>query len=129
MSTAGRITSATLAASRPIAVVTGRLIDVNRNDLIAAANRIDAFCSIFDSEMGSADIAVTTMLLSYWNGHDADEFRRAWGRLNESSSHTKHFRESLENYANKLRACANLYETTQADVHNFAGNLLRRAGR
>ena len=109
--------------------IVGRSIDVNRNDLVLAAHKIDAFCEMLNAEMGTADAAVTTMLLSFWSGRDADEFRQKWAMISESSSSSKQMYESLRNYAIALRACAKIYKEVQTNVHNFAGNRLRNAGR
>jgi len=127
-STIGRAAlTAALIGTRPLAMLSGRSIDVDLNALRSTADHIDAFCDTLNDEMGSANKAVVAMLKGHWTGLDATEFGNHWDLIFANSSNTIRFRESLRNYANALRACVQLYESTQAMVLNSAGNRLRRA--
>ena len=105
------------------------VLRVNHGELRSIAAQIDSYCDIQDREMRLANRAVTTMLTQDWRGPDAREFGRQWMGVNDRDSVALRFRDALRNYANALRASADLYQRIQADVVNQAGVLMRIAGR
>lgn len=98
-------------------------IEVDHRKLREAAEAITAYCSVQDQEMRSADEAVKSMLSSGWTGADAREFGHSWEGVNDKQSTAVKFRESLEQYAECLSACADAYQNAQADSYNEANRL------
>ena len=105
------------------------LIEVNHRTLRNVAADINTYCSAQNREMRRADTEVKAMLTSGWIGQDAREFSNKWKDVNGRGSTAVKFHESLKNYAEALVACADLYQTAQADTVNAAGLLMRIAGR
>jgi len=105
------------------------LIDVNHRILRNVAADINTYCTAQNREMRKADTEIKVMLKSGWLGQDALEFGRKWDGVNKNDSTAVKFRESLKNYAEALEACANEYQSAQADAVNSAGLLMRIVGR
>ena len=103
-------------------------IQVNHRVLREVAAEINAYCDFQDREMHAAKTAISSMLAGDWRGLDAQEFSRQWAGVNDRDSTAVKFRESLRNYATSLSICADLYQSTQADVVNSAGLLMRLMG-
>lgn len=105
------------------------ILEVDHSELRGLAAAINAYCTLQDEQMRLADAEVQTMLSSGWHGMDADEFSRQWSGVNADGSTTVKFRESLQNFAQALEACADEYRSAQVDTINAAGLLMRLAGR
>lgn len=101
------------------------LIDVDYRTLRNIADEIDEYCSTQDKQMRAADAAVKGMLSAGFRGGDADAFRSSWNKVDDEDSTAVKFRESLKNYANCLRACADEYQKAQEDSYNQAQRLWR----
>ncbi|NMB34499.1 MAG: hypothetical protein GX992_09805 [Clostridium sp.] len=99
------------------------IIEVNHKTLRTVATAIKNYCSFQESEMNLADAEIKSMLLSGWLGPDAQQFGREWECINEKGSTSAELRESLENLAENLIACANEYQTAQEDSVNEASLL------
>lgn len=102
-----------------------RLIEVNHQELRAIADAIDTYCDTQENEMQRADMAVKDMLTSDWIGPDAMEFGGKWEGVDSADSSAIKFSRVMRDYAETLRACAQVYKTAQEDVYNAASLLPR----
>lgn len=100
-------------------------IDVDHKTLRNIADAIDEYCNKQDTGMKAADIVVKHMLSTAYVSKDAMEFKKSWEKIDDDDSTTKQFKESLENYANCLRVCADEYQKAQEDSYNQAYKLWR----
>ena len=101
------------------------LIEVNHSTLNSVADAIDTYCTEQDSEMKTANAAMTTMLINDWIGDDANSFAEKWNGVDEDGSVTEQFKKSLKNYGECLRACAREYSKAQEESYNSARKLPR----
>ena len=101
------------------------LIEVNHKTLKEVAEAIDTYCETQDSEMKKAKSAVSNMLLKDWVGDDATAFQNKWNEVDSDGSVTTQFSKMLSNYAECLRANAELYRQAQEDSYNEATRLPR----
>ncbi|MDR1157514.1 MAG: hypothetical protein LBK75_04310 [Oscillospiraceae bacterium] len=99
------------------------LLKVNHKTLRDVASAVAAYCAVQDREMRSADADMKSVLTSDWLGLDAQEFGHKWEDVDANDSTTVKFRESLKNFGENLTACANEYESAQADAYNAAHRL------
>lgn len=99
------------------------VIEVNHKEIGDFADEIKNYCSDQDREMRSADSEVKSMLTNGWTGSDAVEFSKQWEGIDDRDSRTVTFRESLKNFSENLKACADIYKTAQEDVYDEANRL------
>lgn len=99
------------------------VIEVNHQSLRNLAQAIDAYCDTQDREMAMADSGVKNMLASEWVGLDAMAFGGMWEGVDSGDSTAAKFRDSLENFADALRASASAYQKAQEDIYNLASIL------
>jgi len=99
------------------------VVEVNHRVLRDVAEAVTNYCAAQDREMRAADNDVKSMLASDWLGYDAQEFGRKWESVDDSSSTSVKFRESLKNFGESLGACAKEYQTAQEDTYNEADRL------
>ena len=104
------------------------IIEVNHRTLRQVARDIETYCTTQESQMVIANSAVSSVLMSNWQGQDALEFRNKWSEVNVTGSVAATMRESLRSYAEGLIACADDYERTQAEVFNAASRLMNFIG-
>lgn len=95
-------------------------IEVNYQNIRTMAAKIDDYCLQQEAVMRGTDQQVKGMLTSGWNGPDAMAFGGQWEGVDTKESVSGKFKESLENYADTLRACAAVYQTAQEDVYNLS---------
>ena len=93
-------------------------IEVNYLNLREYAIRIDDHCDLQNQQMANANNAVKSVVGSEWYGEDAAEFNAKWNTLDDPDSTTVKLRESMKNYADALRACAQAYQSAQEDLYN-----------
>lgn len=93
-------------------------IKVNYQNLRTMAGKIENYCTQQDAAMRGADQAVKGMLTSGWTGPDAMAFGGQWEGVDEAGATAGKFKQSLENYADALNACASVYQKAQEDVYN-----------
>lgn len=96
------------------------VIEVNHESIRNMANCIDEYCTMQKQTMNNLNQTVEATLLSEWTGQDAAEYGNKWSELDNSQSTTEIFRRSLEAYADALRACADKYKQTQAEIYNLS---------
>lgn len=101
------------------------VIDVNYGLLRNMANAIDEYCAVQTREMNQADAAVAAMLANDWKGLDAVSFGDQWEGMMCHDSTAAKFKESLCQYRDALRECANIYQTAQEDIYNLSALLPR----
>ena len=100
-------------------------IIVNHQDLRNMAKAIEDYCTLQERAMNNADASIKNMLASDWLGPDALAFGGQWEAVDAPNSTEKRFKESLQNYSNALKSCANTYQTAQEDVYNLSALLPR----
>ena len=95
-------------------------IEVNHRNLRDVASEINTYCTTQNNQIRSADTEIKSMLAADWLGFDAQEFGKKWESVDDNNSTAVKFREYLKNFADNLTACANAYETAQAQNYNDA---------
>ena len=101
------------------------VIEVNHKLLRTYAQQIEDHCDLQDREMKQADTKVKSVLGVEWYGEDAAAFGEKWEAVDAEKSTAVKLRESMMNYAEALRACAQEYQRAQEDVVNLASLLPR----
>jgi len=103
-------------------------INIDRNQLLNTASRIDSFITAQNMNMAKARTAVNAMLSTGWTGADADAFREEWTNANAEGSTSVAFRDAMQGFAGALRKSADLYHRMQVDMIQQAGALIRFMG-
>ena len=98
-------------------------IKVDHSVLRTVASAVTTYCTTQDKEMRSADANIKSMLSTDWIGPDAMEFGGKWEAVDASDSTAVKFRDSLKSFGEAITACADEYESAQADAYNAANRL------
>lgn len=101
------------------------VIEVNHKVLRTFAQQIEDHCSLQNREMRQADTTVKNHLGVEWYGDDAVAFAGNWDGVDDKNSVAIKLRDSMNNYAEALKACAQEYQKAQEDIYNLASMLPR----
>lgn len=101
------------------------LIKVNYQVIRDFANNIDDYCDLQDRKMAAVDAQVQDVLGAEWFGLDTAAFGQKWADVDASDSTAVQFRDSLRDYAEALRSCAQQYQSAQEDIYNLSSLLPR----
>jgi uncharacterized protein YukE len=93
-------------------------VEVNYQVLRTYANMIEEHCDLQEEKMKAADTAVKGVLGAEWFGQDTMAFGDQWEGVDASGSIAVKLKDSLNNYADALRACADAYQSAQEDAYN-----------
>lgn len=101
------------------------VIEVNHRVLRTFAQQIEDHCDLQNREIRQADISVKNNLGVEWYGDDAVAFGSSWDGVDSKDSVAIKLRDSMNNYAKALKACAQEYQKAQEDIYNLASMLPR----
>lgn len=101
------------------------LIEVNYQIIRNFAGSIDDYCDLQDQQMSNADSQVQNVLGAEWFGMDTAAFGQKWADVDASDSMAFKLRDSLKNYADALRSCAQAYQSAQEEIYNLSSLLPR----
>ena len=96
------------------------VIEVNHESIRNMASRIEDYCTTQRETMNSLNETVENTLMSAWTGLDAAEYGMKWSEMDNSGATVEKFRRNLESYADALRASADKYKQTQAEIYNLS---------
>ena len=98
-------------------------IEVNHQTLRTVADEFDKYCTEQDKQMRKADIEINALMRLGYSGPDAEAFVAKWENVNTPDSTAIKFRNDLKNFADSLRAAAEVYRSAQVDAYNEASRL------